>query len=326
MIFEDAIRTHYILLQLIIVDLISLIEVKWELFYINHRSWLGSIEWSCPVYLGIDALTNTAQIFFIIALNFHSISTYNLGCKTVQRNKEKLLYYEAEALENNIRDLCDVFDESDRTCSHNSASEIENRAKFHRGSHQRSIYIDYSKPKSRISVLLPIIFIWLLALSMSVPLFLFGRIIPTLNSSERICGLVVMNNTFLLQILLIKMRIVVPTLCLVLSTMHVILKLWMAKEKASKFLVINNSIDILKLALSLALIYILFSMQRIYGSLLFELISRPMMEFKYGKFNKLIGITGSIIHYTSIFIRPLMYVRFEKTLQINLWKGCLMKG
>lgn len=316
------------LLQVIIVDLLSLIEVKWEFFYINHRSWLDPIEW-CPVYLGIDALTGTAQVFFIVALNFHTISTHNLACKAIQRKREKLLNFETQALEENY--YCHEFDESGSTHNHSVASVRDVMQQitpdFCRSSHHRSIIIDYSKPKSHISVLLPIIVIWLLALSMSVPLFLFGRIIPTVNSNERMCGLVVMNNSnsFLLQILLIKMRIVMPTLCLILSTIHVVLKLWMAKRKTSN-MIINvideDSIETLKLALSLAITYILCSMQRVYGSLWFELISRPMMEYKYGQFNKFIGISGSLIHYTSIIIRPLIYGRFEKNLQIKLHQRC----
>ncbi|XP_031619075.1 uncharacterized protein LOC116338135 [Contarinia nasturtii] len=327
--------THYLLVQIIIVDVLSLSQVKWELFYVSHRSWLESIEW-CPIYLGMDAIISTAQIFLIIALNFHTISTYNLACKKIERNRAKLLHSEmaeSDYTEDNFQD--DEFDESDSNCDISiTTSMAETKpsiaSELHGNNQQRSIVIDYStKPKKRISVLLPIILIWLLAISISIPLFSFGRIIPTLNrnSNERMCGLVVMdhNSNFLLQVLLIKMRIIVPTLCLLLSTAYVILKLCTAKRQIIDHFIEEEQSEIiapLKLALSLALTYMLCSVQRMYGSLLFELISRPMMEYKYAKFNKFTGIIGCIIHYSLIIFRPFLYWHFETKFRKDLQRRC----
>lgn len=324
--------THYLLVQIIIVDVLSLSQVKWELFYVSHRSWLDSIEW-CPIYLGMDAITSTAQIFFIIALNFHTISTYNLACKTIERNRAKLLHCEtAQELDSDYTED-DEFDESDSNCDSIQTTVAETKrsitSEFHANKQQRSIVIDYSsKPKKYISVVLPIILIWLLAISISIPLFFFGRIIPTLNrnSNERMCGLVVMdhNSNFLLQVLLIKMRIIVPTLCLVLSTAYVILKLWTAKRQIIEHFCEEEPSEIiasLKLALSLAITYMLCSIQRMYGSLLFELISRPMMEYKYVKFNRFIGTIGCIIHYSLIVFRPFLYWHFQ-TKSRHLQRRC----
>lgn len=323
--------------------------MKVEIFYTANRSWLDPIEW-CSIYLGIDAFTSTAIVFFIITLNFHTISTYNLACRTMAKNRAKLLqkaYFDEQAIpdadENDEED--DEFDDDDESNCDDSVVTPSSEKIHDIGStkqpyehygvnEQRSIVIDYSKPKSRISVMLPVIVVWLLAASMSVPLFLYGRIIPSSSrdSNQRMCGLVQYepNNSFLLQILLIKMRIVVPTLCLVLSTIYVIIKLAMAKRKMLKpsqmvtFAVVidEDAVQILKLALSLALTFMLFSMQRIYGSLWFELISRPMMEYKYAQFDKWLGITGCVLHYAAIIVRPIIYWRFERTLWRDLKLGC----
>lgn len=81
-------------------------------------------------------------------------------------------------------------------------------------------------------------------------------------------------------------------------------------------------IALLELALSLAMTYMLCSVQRIYGSLLFELISRPMMEYKYAKFNKFIDVIGCIVHYSLVIFRPFFYWHFETKLRRDLRERC----
>lgn len=301
-----------------------MIEVKWEVFYVNHRSWLEPIEF-CPIYLGIETFTGTALVFFIIALNLHSISTHNLACKTIAKNE--ISYYETQTMRNTSEDDSlddefddDEFDEFDSNCDSIVSMECKSPEP---NNNPRSIVIDYCKKKSQISVVQPIICIWLLAISMCIPLFIYGRIIPTLNrsSNDRMCGLIVMekNTTTILQILLLKMRIIVPMFCLFLSTIYVIIKLRFTKMKTStKALSVEKEVDDkLKLALSLSLIYVLCSMQRVYGSLWFELISRPMMEYKYAQFHKWLGVAGCLIHYASTILRPIMYSRYDTDLSVD---------
>lgn len=230
----------------------------------------------------------------------------------------------------------DEFDEDDSNCDsvitfnekrqHDTNISIKPETAICR----RSIVIDYSKPKSQIYVLWPIVIVWLLAISISIPLFLFGRIIPSIsrNSNERMCGIVQIDrsNSILLQFLLIKIRIIIPTFCLALSTIYVIYKLVMYKHRIVKLSTINNLIDedaeqILKLALSLALTFIVCSMQRIFGSLWFELITRPMMEYKYAQFHRWLGVAGCMLHYIAVILRPMLYWRFEKILWIDLKRG-----
>lgn len=193
--------THYLLLQIIITDLISLSQVKWDVFYVMHRSWLDPIEW-CPIYLGIEIFTGTALVFFIIALNFHSISTYNLTRQTIQ-NEEQIFENDAE---NSFHDD-DEFDDSDSFCDSfvSISPDMANSP--------RSVTIDYRTTKNTIRTKQPITLIWLLAISICVPLFMFGRIMPNLNrnSDERMCNLFDPNNNFLIQMLLLKMRIILPT-------------------------------------------------------------------------------------------------------------------
>lgn len=321
--------------------------MKWELFYVSNRSWLDPIEW-CPVYLATDALTSTAIIFFIITLNLHTVSTYNLAWKTIAKNRARSQQQKCFEVQQTVDidsefdddDDDDEFDEEDSICDKvvtTTDKPPEVIKTDYKISRQRSIVIDYSKSKSQISVLWPIIFVWLLAISISVPLYFYGRIIPSnsRNSNERMCGLVQIDrgNNYLLQILLIKIRIVVPTLCLVLSTIYVIYKLVTAKRKVFESMTIEwltvideDAMEILKLALMLALTFICCSMQRIFGSLWFELISRPMMEYKYPQFHRWFGIAGCMLHYSAICVRPFIYWRFETKLRKDLEKICCCIG
>lgn len=330
------------LAQIILADLISLLQIKWELFYVSHRSWLQPID-LCKIYLGVDAFTSTAIVYFIIAINFHTISTYNLACRTIAKNNAKLLennVHTESPTTTNGSETDDTFDDDDDADDDDEDNEydsvkISNDMKHesmaiaidHKHAGQRAIIIDYSKPKSQIYVLWPIISIWLLAISTSAPLFLFGRIIPNLSrsSSERLCGVLQTDpdNTIIIRWLLIQIRIVVPMICLVFSTTFVIRKLLLAKQRLAKPLIINAIIDedaiqILRLALVLTLIFMVCSIQRIVGSLWFELISRPMMEYKYAPVHRWFGVIGCMLHYTSIIIRPIAYWKFERILWIDL--------
>lgn len=301
-------------MQIALADLISLTQIKYELFYVSNRSWLDPPE-MCGVYLGLDAFTNTAIIFFIIAMNFHTISTYNLAEKTIARNSTKLLSDDVDCEISTA-----VNDENDGNGDDDNDAMVSRN-----GHHQRSIVIDYSKPKSFVSVQLPVVFIWFLAASMAVPFFWYGNILPNACSDTKICGLIqyTRSNTILLQFLLIKMRIVVPSACLAVSTIYVIVKILKVKRTLIRPCGLDEDVrQILKLAAALSLTFILCSMQRLYGSLWFELIARPMMERKYAAFDKWIGIGGCMIHYAAPIIRPIIYCCFEQSVSLKCTVFC----
>lgn len=309
-------------MQIALADLISLTQIKYELFYVSNGSWLDPPE-MCGIYLGLDAFTNTAIVFFIVALNFHTISTYNLAQKTIARNAAKLLIdCETSSTPNNHNDNDD--DDGDDDDDDNGGDG--NEAMITRSGHQqRSIVIDYSKPKSYVSVQMPAIFIWFLAASIAVPLFWFGNVLPNACSNTKICGIIqyTRSNTILLQILLIKMRIVVPTVCLACSTVYVIVKLLKLKRTLNRPCGLDEDVrQILKLAAALSLTFIVCSMQRVYGSLWFELIARPMMERKYAAFDRWIGIGGCMLHYAAPVIRPIIYCYFEPSVSMKCCACC----
>lgn len=265
-----------------------------------HRTWSDAPEF-CSIYLGVDTFTNTSIVFFIVAINLHAVSTFNLAEKTIARNAARSLIVSS--------DDCEGVDSDE--------------GEFQSQQNQRSIVIDYSKPKHRISVILPIVFIWLLSASMSVPLFWQGTVLPT-RDNPKFCGVIQSDrsNNLLLQILLIKMRIIVPSLCLLFSTVFVIIKLCTVKRTIRPCGLDEDVRQLLILALSLSITFMLLSLQRIFGSLWFELIARPMMEHKYAAFDPWIGIIGTMLHYLAPTIRPIIYRCLDRNLTNDNLFGC----
>lgn len=286
-------------MQIAIVDVISLVQIKFEMFYVTNGMWIEEPE-MCPMYLGLDAFTNSAVIFFIITLNLHSVSTYNLARKTLAKRAAKLLQEkEYEAQYGTEEEETDAF--------------VDNMVQRN----QRSITIDYTKQKSHVAVLVPITIVWLLAVSLAIPMLSYGTVLPS-RQNPKVCGVVEFDreNSLLLQVLLIKMRVVVPLLCLVISSIYVILKLVHVKRTIKPCGLEEDVVKILKLALTLSLTYLLFSMQRLIGSLYFELISRPLMEPKYPQFEKWTAVGGCILHFAAPIIRPIIYCYFDKSCRI----------
>lgn len=281
-----------------------------------YRQWRDQPE-LCPLYLGIESFTNTAIVFFIVALNLHTVSTYNLARKTIEKrttNGNKLLGDDAH----NTRS--DAYVETGV-----SGSGVDTA--YEPIIPSRSLTIDYNKPKNRISVTLPVLITWLMAISLAVPLFFYGNVLPS-TDNPKMCGVVQFNrsNSLILQILLMKMRIIVPTIFLLFSTVYVMCKYLTARQKIRPCGLEEDVLVILKLALSLSLTYIVFSMHRIYGSLLFELISRPLMEYKYPRFGETTGMIFCMIHHLMPAIRPIIYCCFERNLWNDLKRNCCCLG
>lgn len=317
-----------------------------------YRMWRDYPE-LCPLYLGIESFTNTAIIFFIVALNLHAVSTYNLACKTIDKRTaksvaaatttasmatatEKLLGHRSDNLDAYIEngDGDDSGGSSSSTSSSSSGGggghdSVANDSSYEPIIPSRSLTIDYSKPKNRISVTLPVLFIWFLAISMAIPLFVYGNVLPS-PENPKVCGLVQLNrsNSLILQVLLMKMRIVVPTVFMLATTIYVAYKLVGARKRIRPCGLEEDVLVIMKLALALSIAYILFSMHRIFGSMLFELISRPLMEYKYPRFGETTGMVFCMVHHLMPAIRPILYCCFEPNLWRDMkrnWCCCLLR-
>lgn len=285
-------------MQITVCDIIALTIGAIEIIYMNYRKWILPFE-LCPIYLGMESFCSTATIYLIIALNLHAISTYNLAVKTIQR-EEKLQK-----------------DQQPEDDAYEVAINVQE---------QRTITIDYSKRKNSISVILPVLFIWFLAASVSIPLFVFGSVLPS-EENPKICGILNFdqNNNLLMQLLVFIVRIGIPTVCLLSTSICVIVKLFLKSSKIRPCGLEENVSSILWTAIIISITFIVFSMQHIYGSLLFEVISKPFMHYKYPEFNKMILIIFCMVHYALSAIRPIFYCLLEKNLLNHILFGCFKK-
>lgn len=288
---------------MIVIDLTSLGIATIELLYMNNRKWIFHTA-LCPLYLGLESITSTASVYFIIAVNLHAISTFNLAAKS-RNNKQKLQSY--------------------RNSSDSYALENDNY-ELAMNTQQRSLTIDYSKRKDRIAVMCPILFIWVLAVSVSIPLFTFGVLLPNTKSAI-ICGMENFNDgtNILLQLLVLFIRIIIPSLFLMITLIYVGYTYLTSKSKR----IHQNKKDVkaaLKLGIILSIVYMLFCTQRVYGSLMFEIMTRPFMQFKYPVFDKLIGIVFCMINYAIPALKPFIYLYVDKSLRTKITRCCKNKS
>ncbi len=301
------IGTSIFVIQLVVIDLASLGLATIELLYMNNRKWIFEPA-LCPIYLGLDSITTTASIYFIIAINLHAISTYNLAMKTTIDKRKSLTYRRSSDFQRLNNENCE------------SAVCIPQ---------QRSLTIDYSKPKDeRISVLCPILFIWVLAVSVSVPLFTFGTLLPN-RKSAMICGMENFNrgSNIVLQLLVLFIRIIIPSLCLITSFVCVISKYFFSNEShrpsSSRTKRLKRDVYVaLKLGFILSTVYILFCTQRVYGSLMFEIMTKPFMQYKYPDVDKFVAILLCMVNYTIPAVRPFIYFYVDKKLRTTFSQCC----
>ncbi|KAJ6646996.1 hypothetical protein Bhyg_02214 [Pseudolycoriella hygida] len=282
-------------IQMIVTDLASLGVAIIELLYMNNRKWIFSPT-LCPIYLGLESVTTTASVYFIIAINLHAISTYNLALKT-KNNKQKPLMHQHRS--------------SDFQRLNNDSYESALCTQ------ERSLTIDYSKKKDRIAVLCPILFVWILSVSVSIPLFTFSALFP--NKGASICGMKNFNRgtNILLQLFVLFIRIIIPSVCLVVTVIYVGHRYLFSKIQS----VCRLGRDVngaLKLGLILSITYFIFCTQRVYGSLMFELINRPFMQYKYPVFDQVIAIAFSMVNYAVPAFRPFAYLYADKSLRATL--------
>ncbi|XP_055551038.1 uncharacterized protein LOC129733293 isoform X2 [Wyeomyia smithii] len=286
----------YFVLQIAILDICSLLISIWELFYIVHQRWIFDLE-HCTFYIGFESFTNIAIVYFIIGLNFHSISTYNL----------------AQQISTTCEDLTSSYQESSESSESNSDYMITEEHNYEVATeniiHKRSLTIDYRHRKTNISVLLPVMLIWFIAMSESLPLFLFSDV-TSANEDSRFCTILINDRTnhYIIQWLIIVIRIAIPTVTLLVTTVMIIYKFYQGRRFVQPNEIDENVSFILKVAIFLSLTYAIFSIQKLYGSLLFEVLSKPILRYKYPTLDRQTGLIFTCLHYSLSFIRPLVVI------------------
>ncbi|XP_055639408.1 uncharacterized protein LOC129777259 [Toxorhynchites rutilus septentrionalis] len=283
----------YFVLQIAILDIFTLLVSIWELFYIIHQQWIFETE-HCTFYIGFESFTNIAVVYFVIGLNCHSISTYNLAQQI------------STAIEEDMSGSCH---DSENNFDYLAAEENNYEVATENIIQKRSLTIDYRHRKTSISVMWPVLLVWFIAMSESLPLFLFSDVIST-DEDVKFCTVLINDRTnhYIFQWLVIFIRIVVPTVTLAVTTGMTIFKFYQGRRFTQPNEVDENVAFILKVAIFLSLTYAVFSLQKLYGSLLFEVLSKPLLRHKYPEFDKRSGLICSFLNYFLSFIRPLLVI------------------
>uniref|UniRef100_A0A182R1R8 G_PROTEIN_RECEP_F1_2 domain-containing protein n=1 Tax=Anopheles funestus TaxID=62324 RepID=A0A182R1R8_ANOFN len=281
-------------LQIALVDVLTLLVSNWEMYYKLRQTWIFSTE-HCTLYSGLESFTSVAIVYFIVGLNFHSISSYNLA---VDLAKNALTTQDAESATESLTE------ENSYEVATDTISQ------------KRSLTIDYRYKKRRICVRFPILLVWFIAASESLPLFLFAditAITPTSGAGQQpkqYCTELTssMVNHNIVSFMVIVIRIILPTVALVITLIQAVIKFYRGKHFTQPDEIEENVAFSLKVSIFLSLSYAIFSIQRLFGSVLQEMLLQPNIVPKYPVFSPFVGISLTVLHYSASFIRPLVII------------------
>ncbi|KAK4885573.1 hypothetical protein RN001_001844 [Aquatica leii] len=287
------------ILQLSVVDCLSTFIAVLEVWSINKQSWTFSTT-LCLIFSGGEVLINTFIFYNIICLNFHIISSLNLHLN--QAHKTKKLQLTSLDDDDSEQFLVDRID--DQNCN-------------------RNVVIDYRRKKTTIPIAFPLVLVWFVGLSISIPQFTLSTTVIVQNNST-LCTIFDVFYNKLLQDLSMIFRIVVPVPLLLLSLLLLIKKSYQSKHVKS---VEDNSIAIHKaekmqsllvLGVSLTIMYIILSLQRLIFYLLHIITQQTDSNntTDYFKIPPLENVTctnftnilSAMAHYSSSTFRAIVYV------------------
>uniref|UniRef100_A0A182NNU1 G-protein coupled receptors family 1 profile domain-containing protein n=1 Tax=Anopheles dirus TaxID=7168 RepID=A0A182NNU1_9DIPT len=276
-------------LQIAVVDVLTLRTSIWELHYHLNRTWAYPTA-HCTLYSGLESFCCVATVYFIIGLNFHSIASYNLA---VELAKNALTTSDAEMAAESLTD------ENSYEVATDTISQ------------KRSLTIDYRYKRRRISVLFPILLVWFIAVSESVPLFLYADTVTvpvpegdTEQHAKHYCTVLVntLANHSIVRFMVISIRIILPTAALLITLTQTVVKFYRGKNFTQPDEIDENVAFALKLSIFLSLSYAIFSFQRLYGSLLQEILPESYVVSKYPLFGPLVGLSLATFHYSASMI------------------------
>ncbi|XP_044264025.1 uncharacterized protein LOC123010907 [Tribolium madens] len=227
-----------LILQISLVDLGSLYVGVTEILTLRHQSWYLSPEF-CPFFKGTEVLVNTLTIYLIICFNFHVISLWNL--------------HEIQGKKTNKNPLTSCDKDDSNECL---VAKQENA--------NRLVTIDYSKRKDDVSIVFPIIFVWIVSLSLSVPNFTLSSTLK-LKQNYTLCAVIDSYYGQVLQHSLVIFKIALPVLLLFLSLIILTIKLTQTSTSDIENVLTKKMCEIRKLlifGIVITIAYFLTSFQR----------------------------------------------------------------
>ncbi|KAJ8960184.1 hypothetical protein NQ318_003907 [Aromia moschata] len=206
--------TLSLIMQLCATDFLFLYMAAIEVFSLHNHTWIFSPD-ICPLFNGVETLVNSLTLWFIICLNFHVISLWNLHKNDVQKK--------------NKNPLTSCKDESDECL-------------VRRNENNRTLNIDYRKRKNDVSVILPTLLIWFFCVSLSIPNFALSLTMK-INGNYTVCAIADNLYGHILQRLLLILRVLLPMVLLLFALIVLIKKLANTSRKDRNILHFLNLIS-----------------------------------------------------------------------------------
>lgn len=191
----------------------------------------------CVAYRGLHVFATTASSYFVATTALHTLATINLEEKSILRQNRRR----------------NQEDEEIRSSRHSLVTSSDSSTP------PRTMNVDYRLTERRVSVNQPIIFIWILSTSLSIPEFVLATPLH-LDHGIVLCTIVDSGKRLYMYSILAFLNLLLPSTIMLLAGFLIFLK---TRSKKIILQIENcNIIRTLKLSLWLIIIYMILCAPR----------------------------------------------------------------
>lgn len=266
-------------------DLILGATVGPELWSYNARSWPFG-QPSCIAYRGLNVFASTVSSYLVATIALHSLATINVEERAAKRKKR------------NAQDE----DEEIRSSRHSLVTSSDSSTP------PRTMNLDYRLTDRRISVAQPSVFVWVLAISLSVPEYILATTVHQ-DGNIILCTIVDNSQRLHMYSILTVLNLFLPLFIMTIAAVLVIIKLKIKKVLSQ--IECFESVAALKLSLWLIVIYIVLCTPRSFVSA-YHIYSKSMLgsETSLAPNNDMtiVNVATSSTFILSTLIRPLLSI------------------
>lgn len=266
-------------------DLILGATVGPELWSYNARSWPFG-QPSCIAYRGLNVFASTVSSYLVATIALHSLATINVEERAAKRKKR------------NAQDE----DEEIRSSRHSLVTSSDSSTP------PRTMNLDYRLTDRRISVAQPSVFVWVLAISLSVPEYILATTVHQ-DGNIILCTIVDNSQRLHMYSILTVLNLFLPLFIMSIAAVLVIIKLKIKKVLSQ--IECFESVAALKLSLWLIVIYIVLCTPRSFVSA-YHIYSKSMLgsETSLAPNNDMtiVNVATSSTFILSTLIRPLLSI------------------
>lgn len=274
-----------IILQLALADLLLGASLGPELWSYNTRSWHFGDQ-GCVAYRGLNVFASTASSYLVATIALHSLATVNIEEKAI-----------AKRIKRNEHDE----DEEIRSSRHSLVTSSDS-------STPRTMNLDYRLTDRRISVTQPSVFVWVLAISLSVPEFVLATTVH-LDKDVVLCTIVDTSQRLHMYSILAVFNLFLPLIIMSIAGVLVIIKLRIKKIMSQ--IECFESIAALKLSLWLIVVYIVLCAPKSCVTA-YNIYSKSMQgnETSLAQNNDMttVNVVTSSTYIVSTLVRPLLSI------------------